>query len=145
VALMLLASLIRAGIYPFHLWLLPTQGKAVYVAERLLDHMVPVLCGLWLLGWTVELGAEYILMQPDILFALILSLTGSAIAAWTADDQPNHTTFVLVTSAGLAALSGALAYSVGPAGLIWPTTALALGGALWLVGDQVWQGWGWQL
>src|SRR5690606_38607177 len=96
-------------------------------------------------GWTVELGAEYILMQPDILFALILSLTGSAIAAWTADDQPNHTTFVLVTSAGLAALSGALAYSVGPAGLIWPTTALALGGALWLVGDQVWQGWGWQL
>lgn len=145
VGLMLLASLIRAGIYPFHLWLLPTQGNAVNVAERLLDHMVPVLCGLWLLGWTVELGAEYILMQPDILFALILALTGSAIAAWTASDQPNHTTFVLITSAGLAALSGTLAYRVGPAGLIWPTTALALGGALWLVGDQVWQGWGWQL
>jgi hypothetical protein len=145
VALMLLASLIRAGIYPFHLWLLPSDGLRVNVAERLLDHMVPVLCGLWLLGWTVGLGIEYILLQPDILFMLILSLTGSALAAWTASDQPNHTTFVLITSAGLAALSGALAFREGPVGLIWPTTAFALGGGLWLVGDQVWQTWGWQI
>jgi hypothetical protein len=145
VALMLLAALIRAGIYPFHLWLLPSDGLRVNVAERLLDHMVPVLCGLWLLGWTVDLGAEYILLQPDILFLLILSLTGSALAAWTAKDQPNHTTFVLITSAGLAALCGALAFRSGPAGLIWPTTAFALGGALWLVGNQVWQTWGWQI
>ncbi|HXF63468.1 MAG TPA: hypothetical protein VNK95_17700 [Caldilineaceae bacterium] len=145
VGLMLLAALIRAGIYPFHLWLLPDHSRQVNVAERLLDHMVPVLCGLWLLGWTVELGGEYILLQPDILLLLILSLGGSAVAAWTAADQPNHTTFVLITSAGLAALSGALAFQQGPAGLIWPTTAFALGGALWLVGDQVWQAWGWQL
>lgn len=145
VGLMLLAALIRAGIYPFHLWLLPSDPRRINVAERLLDHMVPVLCGLWLLGWTVELGAEYILLAPDILLILVLSLLGSAVAAWTANDQSNHTTFVLVTSAGLAALSGALAFRQGPAGLIWPTTALALGGALWLVGDQVWQGWGWQI
>ncbi len=145
VALMLLASLIRAGIYPFHLWLLPSDGQRVNVAERLLDHMVPVLCGLWLLGWTVDLGVEYILLQPDILFLLILSLGGSALAAWAASDQPNHTTFVLITSAGLAALSGALAFGDGPVGLIWPTTAFALGGALWLVGNQVWQTWGWQI
>jgi hypothetical protein len=145
VALMLLASLIRAGIYPFHLWLLPSDGPKVNVAERLLDHMVPVLCGLWLLGWTVDLGTEYILLQPDILFLIILSLGGSALAAWTASDQPNHTTFVLITSAGLAALSGALAFRPGPVGMIWPTTAFALGGGLWLVGNQVWQTWGWQI
>ncbi len=145
IALMLLASLIRAGIYPFHLWLLPTSGQRVNVAERLLDHMVPVLCGLWLLGWTVDLGAQYIVLQPDILFILIIALICSALAGWTAGDQPNHTTFVLITSAGLAALSGALAFRPGPAGLIWPTTAFALGGGLWLVGNQVWQTWGWQL
>lgn len=143
--LMLLAALIRAGIYPFHIWLLPANPRQVNVAERLLDHMVPVLCGLWLLGWTVQLGAEYILLQPDILLVLLLALLGSAVAGWTAGDQPNHTSFVLITSAGLAALSGALAFQQGPAGLIWPTTALALGGALWLVGDQVWQAWGWQV
>ncbi len=145
VALMLLAALIRAGIYPFHLWVLPSSVDGVDVAERLLDHMVPVLCGLWLLGWTVDLGADYILLQPDILFVLMLSFLGSAIAGWTAADQPNHTTFVLITSAGLAALAGVLAFRQGPAALIWPTTAFALGGALWLVGDQVWQMWGWQI
>jgi len=45
----------------------------------------------------------------------------------------------------LAALAGVLAFRQGPAALIWPTTAFALGGALWLVGDQVWQMWGWQI
>jgi hypothetical protein len=145
VALMLLAALIRAGIYPFHLWLLPSDRSHVNVAERLLDHMVPALCGLWLLGWTVDLGAQYILLEPDIIAILILALAGSAMAAWTATDQPNHTTFVLIASAGLAALSGALAYNEGPRGLIWPTTAFALGGSLWLVGDQVYQAWGWQI
>ena len=143
--LLMLAALIRAGIYPFHLWLLPANRSQVNVAERLLDHMAPVLCGLWLLGWSVELGRDYILLQPDILALLCLSLLGSALAAWTARDQPNHTTFVLITSAGVAALVGALAFNRGPEGLIWPTTAFALGGALWLVGERVYQTWGWQI
>ncbi len=143
--LMLLASLIRAGIYPFHLWLLSPERPQLDVAERLLDHMIPVLCGLWLLGWTMDLGTEFSLFQADIVALLLLSLLGSALAAWTAQQQPDHTTLVLVTSAGLAALAGALAYNRGPEGLIWPTTAFALGGALWLVGDQVWQAWGWQI
>ncbi len=143
--LMMLAALIRAGIYPFHLWLLPAGRAEVNVAERLLDHMAPVLCGLWLLGWSVELGRDYILMQPDIVAILCLSLLGSAVAAWTANDQPNHTTFVLITSAGVAALVGALAFNRGTEGLIWPTTAFALGGALWLVGERVYRTWGWQI
>lgn len=145
IALMLLASMIRAGIYPFHLWLLPPNRGRVEVSERLLDHMAPVLCGLWLLGWTVSLGAEYISMQPDIVAYLCLMLLASAVAAWTAADQPNHTTFVLITSAGLAALVGVLAYDAGPLGMIWPTTAFALGGALWLVGDEAWKSWRWQI
>lgn len=143
--LMLLAALIRAGIYPFHLWLFPADRRRVEVSDRLLDHMVPVLCGLWLLGWTVALGREYIHMQPDIVALLCLSLLGSAVAAWTAKEQAYFTTFVLVTSAGLVALTGALAYSLGPEGLIWPTTAFALGGALWLVGEEVYETWGWQI
>lgn len=143
--LMLLAAMIRAGIYPFHLWLLPSNRQQVNVSDRMLDHMVPVLCGIWLLGWTVALGREYIHMQPDILALLCLSLLGSAVAAWTAKGQANYTTFVLVTSAGLVALSGALAFGAGPEGLIWPTTAFALGGGLWLVGEKVYQTWGWQI
>lgn len=145
IALMLVAGLIRAGIYPFHLWLLPPPGRKLDVAQRLLDHMLPVVCGLWLLGWTIQLGAHYVLLQPDILFFLTIMLLGSALAAWTASEQLDHTTFVLTTSAGLAVLAGVLAYQPGPSGLIWPTTAFALGGAIWLVGDQVWRSWGWQI
>ena len=52
---------------------------------------------------------------------------------------------MLIASAGLAALTGVLTYDEGPTAMIWPTTAFALGGALWMVGEQVWQGWGWPI
>lgn len=145
VLLMLVAALIRAGIYPFHLWLMPSNLERVDLAERLLDHVVPVLGGLWLLAWTMSLGADFLSMRPLILSILVVSLLASALIAWTAHAQPLHTTFVLTTSAGLAALAGVLAYTPGPESLIWPTTAFALGGGLWLVGERVWEGWGWQL
>lgn len=145
VLLLALAALIRAGVYPFHIWLLPERRSPINVAERLLEHMVPTLCGLWLLGWTYGLGRDYILLRLDVLAVFLLALLGSAIAAWTADNQNDHHSFVLIASAGLAALTGALTYNEGPSAMIWPTTAFALGGGLWLVGERVWQGWGWTL
>ncbi len=145
VALMLAAAAIRAGIYPFHLWLLPTDRNHVNLSERLLDHMVPVLSGLWLMGWTMGLGAEVILLRPDVLTLLVLSLVGSALTAWTASDQPTYSTYVLVTSAGVAMLAGSLSLNRGPGAMIWPTTVFALGGGLWLIGGQVWRRMGWQL
>lgn len=145
VALMLVAALIRAGIYPFHLWFMPGDPSRVDLAERLLHQMVPVLGGLWLLGWTTDLGAAYFLSRPGIVALLVLSMLGSATVAWTASQHAYHSTFVLTTSAGLAALAGVLAFNHGPSALIWPTTAFALGGGLWLVGERVWEGWGWQL
>jgi hypothetical protein len=145
VLLLALAALIRAGVYPFHIWLLPERRSPINVAERLLEHMVPTLCGLWLLGWTYGLGRDYILLRLDVLAVFLVALLGSAIAAWTADNQNDHHSFVLIASAGLAALTGALTYNEGPSAMIWPTTAFALGGGLWLVGERVWQGWGWTL
>ncbi len=145
VVLMLAAAAIRAGAYPFHLWLLPSSTVRMSVSERLLDHMVPALGGLWLLAWAIDLGNEFILLHPVVLTLILLALLGSAVAAWTVTDQPGHTSFVLVTSVGLAGLAGALSPLEGPNALIWPTTAFALGGALWLVGERVWQEWGWQI
>lgn len=139
--LMLVAAAIRAGAYPFHLWLLPTENERVNLSERLLDQMVSVLCGLWLLGWTVNLGGGEILQLPIVLFLIILMMLGSAIAGLTAPDQPNHTTFVLITSTTTAALAGALAFESNPSALIWPTTVFALGGGLWLIGERVSQDW----
>jgi hypothetical protein len=143
--LMLLAAAIRAGVYPFHLWLLPRRRTQLNLSERLLDHMAPVLCGLWLFGWIFQLGGAALMVAPPILALLVLTLLASAVAAWTASDQLHHVAFVLITSAGVAVLSGALAFNPGPEGMFWATTAFALGGGLWLVGDQVWRAWGWQL
>ena len=139
--LMLVAAAIRAGAYPFHLWLLPTENERVNLSERLLDQMVSVLCGLWLLGWTVNLGGAALLQLPIVLFLILIMMLGSAIAGLTAPDQPNHTTFVLITSTTTAALAGALAVDSDPSALIWPTTVFALGGGLWLIGERVWQDW----
>ena len=143
--LMLLAAALRAGVYPFHLWLLPRSRDTLNLSERLLDHMAPVLCGLWLFGWTFQLGAAALMISPIVLTLLTLALLATAIAAWTAEDQLHHATFVLVGSAGVAVLAGGLAVTSGPSGMFWATTAFALGGGLWLVGDQVWRAWGWQL
>jgi hypothetical protein len=143
--LMLLAAAIRSGVYPFHLWLLPRTRSTLNLSERLLDHMAPVLCGLWLFGWTFQLGGAAIVVQPLVLTLLALTLLATSIAAWTAEDQLHYVTFVLIGSAGLAVLAGGLAGNPGPSGMFWATTAFALGGGLWLVGDQVWRAWGWQL
>jgi hypothetical protein len=143
--LMLLASAIRSGVYPFHLWLLPRTRSTINLSERLLDHMAPVLCGLWLFGWTFQLGGAAIVVSPFVLTLLALTLLATAIAAWTAEDQLHYVTFVLIGSAGVAVMAGGLAINPGPAGMFWATTAFALGGGLWLVGDQVWRAWGWQL
>lgn len=145
VIFLVIAASIRAGIYPFHLWLTPSRQRATNVSERLLEHLVPVLCGLWLLGWAFRMGDQAFWQRIEAIALLILTLLGSALAAWTAKQKAEHTTLVLITSANLAALAGALAYNEGPSAMIWPTTAFALGGALWLVGEQVWLAWGWQL
>jgi hypothetical protein len=91
------------------------------------------------------LGAELLLLRPEVLSLLVLALVGSALTAWTASDQPTYSTYVLVTSAGVAMLAGALAVNRGPSAMIWPTTVFALGGGLWLIGGQVWRRMGWQL
>ncbi|HRW49992.1 MAG: hypothetical protein M9936_25860 [Caldilinea sp.] len=143
--LLLLATTIRSGLYPFHLWLLPRSAHGLNLSERLLDHLVPVLGGLWLLGWTLNLGGAELLLSPQILLVITLAIFAAALAAWTARDHVHYVVFVLITSAGVAALAGILGQNTGPASLFWPLTAFALGGGLWLVGEQVWRAWGWQI
>ena len=143
--LILVAAAIRAGAYPFHLWLLPANSLHLRLPNRFLDQLVPGLCGLWLLGWASGLGGKELLQQPAMVGLVLLALLGGAVAAYTATDKPGHTTFVLITSVGIAALTSILSSTRGPAALIWPTTTFALGGGLWLVGERIWREWGWQV
>ncbi len=140
------AALLRTGIYPLHFWLLPDKGDTIDIAERLIDHVTPVLTGLWLLGWTISLGGQGILQSTELLTFLILATLVSALAAFVTRDTMSHITFVFVAAAGQSLIAGALFYSgSNPAAMLWPVTTFALGGALWLVGRRIWQVWGWQL
>ena len=65
--------------------------------------MEPVLCGLWLVGWTLKLGGAALMQSPELVGLFTLTLLASAIAAWTAEDRLHHVVFVLITSAGVAA------------------------------------------
>ena len=145
VLLLLLAAAIRAGAYPFHLWLLPANSLRLRLPNRFLDHLVPGLCGLWLLGWANGLGGKEILQEAVFVGFILLAFLASALVAYTATEKPGHTTFVLIASVGIAGLTSILSGERGPAALIWPTTTFALGGGLWLVGERVWREWGWQL
>jgi hypothetical protein len=140
------AALLRTGIYPLHFWLLPDKGDTIDIAERLIDHVTPVLTGLWLLGWTISLGGQGILQSAELFTFLVLAMLVSALAAFVTRDTMSHITFVFVAAAGQCLLAGALFYSgSNPAAMLWPVTTFALGGALWLVGRRIWQVWGWQL
>jgi len=143
--LLLLAATIRAGLYPFHLWLLPRVTHRLNLSERLLDHLAPVLAGLWLWGRALQLGGSELLLTPQLLAVISLAILAAALAAFSTQDHVHYVAFILITSAGTAALAGLLGEISGPAALVWPLTAFALGGALWLVGDQVWRAWGWQI
>jgi hypothetical protein len=144
--LLTFAGLLRTGVYPLHFWLLPDKGDPIDIAERLIDHLTPVLAGLWLLGWTISLGGQGILQSAELFTFLILPTLISALAAFITRDTISHITFVFVAAAGQSVLAAALFYTdSNPAAMLWPVTAFALGGALWLVGRRIWQAWGWQL
>ncbi len=145
VFLLVIASAIRAGAYPFHFWLLSDRPDSIRLSEFFSGYLVPALCGLWLLGWSIGLGGESMLLRPEFISVGLLALVGSALAAFTATGRGAHTAFVLITSVSLAGLVGLLSPSNGPEALIWPTTAFALGGGLWLVGQRAWREWGWQI
>ena len=87
--LMLVAAAIRAGVYPFHLWVLPRGRSEVNVSERFLDQIVPVLTGLWLMGWVLQLGGAELVQSPLVLALFLLAILASAIAAWTTRTTPS--------------------------------------------------------
>lgn len=145
VMLLLVAASIRAGVYPLHLWLLPHRLARLRLPARFIDHMTPAVCGLWLLGLSSGLAGEELLVRSEFVAIMLLGLLGPALVAYTTTTRLGHTTFVLITSVGMAGLTSILSEARGPAAVLWPTTTFALGGGLWLVGERIWREWGWQI
>lgn len=141
--LLILAALLRIGIYPMHLWRDPTAADepGPFVALFLL---VPT-SGLWLLGHAVSLG-DGRGWSPTILWATlgVLALLGSALAAWAEGNEARSRGWILVNRASLVFLIVAFHRPPAQVGVAWALVNLALGGAALAVGHAAGEGWGWR-
>lgn len=134
---LLLAAALRAGAYPLHLWLLPSSLLNLSAAERIFSHILPALTGIWLLGLTLDLAQQY----PGLILRLApWTAVAFCLSALTCLHLRNHSlrdSFVIVTAITMMGMIGSLAATGGTRTLLLPTTAFALGSALWLATSRL--------
>jgi len=105
--LILLAALVRVGLYPLHLWI-PIGVEASLPARSLL-HLVPTSAGLYLLA------RLSISVNGGVPFGQVLAITGGlaflvgALLAWIETDPSQTLSFVMISQVGYTILSLAIA------------------------------------
>ncbi len=123
--LVVLAAVMQLGVYPFHLWLIPESRRAP--GHHLIIHLAPGLAALHLLG-IFDLA---LLASQAWAPLVIVSLFGSALAAWADPNRDRAWIYVLINRGVWAVLILGLTRLPAPIGAIYPLAVLALGGALW--------------
>jgi hypothetical protein len=136
------AALVRAGVYPFHLWLAgPGYTDA---GGRVGLHLVVPLTGLWLLGRVSQVPGTDWLHRPEWAALGALALLGTALVAWAAEDEGLCWRWIALNRASLIVLAVYMAGLAGDQAQVWVSITFALGGALLLVGMVVRHRWGWR-
>lgn len=134
---LLLAAALRAGVYPLHLWLLPSSMLRLSIAERIFSQILPGLTGIWLLGFTLNLSQRH----PEVISlispwaAVPFGLAGIACLHFRRPFQRDN--FVVVTAFTLIGLIGFQGTLDGFSNLLLPVTAVALGAPLWLLASRL--------
>jgi hypothetical protein len=141
-ALMWLAALIRAGVYPFHLWL--TQEQHPDPGDRIALHLVVPLTGLWLLARVHAVAGPDFLRRPEWAALGALALLGSALAAWTAESRETAWRWVAINRASLVVMAAYMADRAGPPALAWGLITFCLGLTLLIAGEVTRARWGWK-
>ncbi len=141
--LLWLSAMVRAGIYPLHLWQ-PRTGT-LDAGDRVALHLLAPLAGIWLLARIHGLGgvewAEG--LEWGVLGAA--ALLGTAIGAWTADEDGETWRWLALNRAALALAGAYRADPAGPPVFVWALVAFALGPALLALGLAVRSRWGWTM
>jgi len=139
---LLLASLLRCGAYPLHIW----QSAHIRRSRRGLIalHLIAPLTGLWLLGELHVAISPYFRSQPAWAGLGVLGMLGSALAALLQPEGTRRNAWVAVNRVSLGVLVAVLAPQLGPAAIIWPLLALTLGVGTLVVGEAIAQKWGWR-
>ena len=142
-ALLWLAALIRAGVYPLHFWLM--GGGQLGRGGRLLLGVLAPLLGLWLLARLHTGAPPAWLHRPEWVALGVLALLGTALAAWTELDEAWRWRWIAINRASLVVLAAYLSRSSMPETLVWPVVTFSLGCALLAVGQAVDAQLGWRL
>jgi hypothetical protein len=142
-ALLWLAALIRAGVYPLHFWLIGS-GHLDRAGRLILGVLAPLM-GLWLLARLHAGAPREWLHRPEWAALGALALLGSALVAWTEIDEEWRWRWIAINRASLVVLAAFLSGSSAPEALVWPVVTFSLGCALLTVGQAVREQLGWRI
>ncbi len=134
---LLLAAVLRAGVYPLHLWLLPSSMLHLTVAERIFSQILPGLTGIWLLGFTLDLAQRHPDVVPLIAPWIPVAFCLAGISCLHIRNPFQRDNFVVVTAITLLGLIGVQEGLRSFSHLLLPTTAVALGVPLWLLAGRL--------
>jgi hypothetical protein len=131
--LLWIAALLRAGVYPLHFWLL--GGKAVSQGNWLPVQLIGATAGLWMLGRVHAIAGTNFLRQPEWIGLSALALLGTALVAWTVQDEDQRWRWIALNRASLAVMAAYIAATPGPEALVWSLVSFGLGCALLATGQ----------
>jgi multicomponent K+:H+ antiporter subunit A len=122
--LILLAALVRVGLYPLHLWM--PIGVEAGPAARSLLHLVPASAGLYLLA-RLSAGANGVLPYGQALtIAGSLAFFVGALLAWIEADLSKSLSFTMISQVGYAIASLAIAQPPTMVAILLPSLNLVL-------------------
>ena len=105
--LVLLATLMRVGLYPLHLWM--PIGVEAGLAARSLLHLIPASAGLYLLSRLVAWAGGGLPYGQALAIAGGLAFLIGALLAWPETDLGKTLSFVMISQVGHVILSLAIA------------------------------------
>jgi hypothetical protein len=140
-ALLWLAALVRAGVYPFHLWL--TGQDRLEPGNRIALHLIVPLTGLWLLARAHGVAGPAFLRGAEWAGLGALALLGSGLAAWAAETRELAWRWVAINRASLVVMAAYTAGEAGPPALAWALVTFCFGLTLLIASDQTRGRWGW--
>jgi multicomponent Na+:H+ antiporter subunit A len=120
--LVLLAALVRVGLYPLHLWM-PIEVEASLPARSLL-HLVPASAGLYLLVRLSTWAGGGIPYGQALSIAGCLAFLIGALLAWIEDDLSKTLSFVMISQVGYTIAS--LTVAQPPTMVVLPSLNLVL-------------------
>ncbi len=144
-AVLWVAALVRAGVYPFHIWLI--GPGSVDRGGRAVLHLIAPTTGLWLLARVHEGIGPGWFRRPEWAALGVFALLGTALGAWTVEDEERRWRWIALNRASLVVMAAYAAEASGPAALVWPVATFSLGCALLVLGQAIRtsNGWSWPL